>query len=293
MPILIYSQPNSTGPSSVSDLKKLFELACPESRDIREFGLDASLEGLDKTYTLVVPGGSTTAIQRDFSKKSTIGETIVNLVNNYGVNYIGICAGAYVASNSAHAVFTPSQKLLDGLNLINVAAIGGISPGTSIECNITPAPEVVTTYKYDSEISYGMFISGCTFFQENIVPDYTVLEYIDTKQGATPSKSKPGFFERDNFSSAKKIPVTVYQQGKIDLKTRCKSGNVLLTGIHPEAAVPESKLLEFATSSESYHAKKINRTLTSEEKTNFNSAQKEVLAKAKQAIRAVITPHLV
>jgi glutamine amidotransferase-like uncharacterized protein len=256
--IFIYNGKN-TGESSRSDLYTFFTTTRVfDHPDVCFSDFKSSFDGLlvADNPTLVVPGGNAGYMLGDLKNELA---KIKNLVQYHGFHYVGVCAGAYIATINTDILSTDykinSTNYSLSLNEVNkliglcgsYKAIGPFFPHpiytgyNEAELKRTPRPylPMSTLIRYNQQpyvITSQLFVSGCAF-----VPD----------DGCDKGYESVAYY-LDSSSYTFNYPYRTERYSSLSSAIRKKASNnnkhcggVFLTGTHIEASVPNSCMSRF------------------------------------------------
>lgn len=232
---------NSQGSSneSAEDLKAFFlnSRAIFETKpDVIEIKTPFNMDGL-KCPTFVMPGGSALVMR---SSVKSLFKTVRSSQVGENFNYVGICAGAFLAIETTD-IFTGSPHFthfgaFPGMGLVDdFKAVGAFCPTQEVN------PSTKTYVPYSVSISYSctrrpskqLYVNGPGFFA------------VKT-DGKNESEIAARYEDRDSYTfyyNQKKVSVSDLP-AMVMRKHSDKRGGVFLSGTHFEASVEDSKLLK-------------------------------------------------
>ncbi len=247
---------DGTDPTCTADLKHLLELTGSDST-VRLLDIaNTNLDGLSKKDNpiIVIPPGSSSLIA---SSLSTTDHLKLRLSQNWG--YLGICAGAYIAARDSHWFNCNYNKMISnygkanymcslsdigfknsGYNVIqNSDSYGPFFPNDSFKSDKSKSKSnevpYLTTINVSGTDFYQLYINGCGFALDTGDHNHDLVGYYA-------DKASYSFFNDDNT-----LYKTIEPMASLVAKTSSKDrGAYLVSGTHLEAAVPGSKLLDYA-----------------------------------------------
>jgi glutamine amidotransferase-like uncharacterized protein len=285
--VFIYNGPGSA-PQSISDLQELFssENIFPCKPDVSITPFDFNPTGLNFP-TFVVPGGSTSTMGR--SLKPSMDKIKLELKEQF--NYLGICAGAFIATIDADLFFTMHEY-------DNNSNYGRLSP--PIFFTTTRKEKANLDFISDFKACGAFYPNDTYLYQKDGSKDYMPYS-VNISFSQTQSQqilpqlyvAGPGFFSLPNVNRRSEVIATYHDKSRyifsyskhenkcitnfpsiIRKKPQDQEGGVLLSGPHLEACVTNSKMLSFFKSSSPE-----NPALKEEEYENLleNQAQTKTL----------------
>lgn len=247
---------------SRSDLKTLFEeqnQALFLNPDVGDFTKNTNLSGLDpKHTTIVIPGGRAIMMGGDLVGKK---EELKNLFSK-GSNGVFICAGGYLAANEMrlgdkkNGMVTLIPPLSDySLNILsNFTAIGPFYPNDFYDTCIPYSPHSVKLKSFIGTLnSKQIYWEGCGFIPHK-TPDRLGEQEFEV---VASYEDKDSYFF--NNQKSYDIPLTnlsLVSYSNLAAIVRKKpsgsKGGFFASGVHIEAGVQGSKLLNEAIKSNKY-----------------------------------------
>ncbi|STX29461.1 Uncharacterized conserved protein [Legionella beliardensis] len=247
--ILIAQSEGDFEPSR-SDLKTLFEeynQALFTNPDVAYFTKDTNLDGLDpKHTTIVIPGGQAMMMSLNLPVKNEVLEKLFTT----GSNGVFICAGGYLAAremrvgNKNNGLVTLSPPILDfSLGILsNFTAIGPFYPTDIYDKDTKYSAHSVqiksSIYTLNARQIYW---EGCGFVPNKLSNSLVEKEF---EVVATYGDKDTYFFNNhENYDNLAAI---------VRKKPSGASGGFFASGIHIEAGVQNSKLLNEAKGTNRY-----------------------------------------
>jgi glutamine amidotransferase-like uncharacterized protein len=179
--------------------------------------LDSNLNNLKEFNILCVPGGIGSNIIKKIKKNDN---QIINFIEEGGT-YLGICCGAYLASN----IIKFENKSVSGLNLINVDSIGPVYKKNYNEIfninNIDNIINVPITDIYNKQLYYS-YLHGGGYFNIN------KMNIIKNTSDRYYYKNNP------NISNTMLIEAEYNDKKPCIISYKRKNGVVILSHVHPE-----------------------------------------------------------
>lgn len=267
MPKLFIYKSENTAEQSVEDIKELFtRYDILTNPDITFSTFDENFSGLNAkdNPTLIIPGGRSINIGMQLVKERKL-PTIKKLVDT-GFNYLGICAGAYLAPYKSD-IFKADYKLgfygdfedmphmtsttSFGCNLDLVREYSGWGPfypnDTYVDYESSePWRDTNFSKPYCTQLTFDgntqipqLYLDGCGFTANAEKSNNNVeslARYADRKAYT--------FFNSASYTTTDNLSAIIRR------KRDTQKGGIFLSGTHIESCVPDSKMLVFFNSPE-------------------------------------------
>lgn len=232
---------------SAADLSTFLRESCGifnNQPDIVEFSSIFNADGL-KCPTFVVPGGNTLMMS---TKVKSIFESVLASSVREDFNYIGVCAGAFIGTETAD-IFSASPDFTyslpyQGMGLVDeFKTVGAFCPVETVN----PSRRSFVPYSVSISLSntrqpsQQLYVNGPGFFAVKPVRDggaEVVARYRD----------------RDSFDFAYKTGIvsTNNLAAMVSKKPNEQRGGRFLSAVHFEACIEDSQMLKAFESSNSY-----------------------------------------
>ncbi|GEM_PF-4290171 len=260
MPKVFIYKSSFTAQESISDLKELFtSYGIFESVNVMESDFNFNVDGLNgRDITFIIPGGQ--AMGMGMELKPRMEKMKSHFGNQF--NYVGICAGAYIAPSEAD-IFNTNYKIDQNTKLLAAPEYVGHSSDFEADLNIVSEYKAFGPfYPSEQDVDYSpmkgklipycvnlaltnshcnisqLYVSGCGF--ESVASssaDKKTTEAIATYTSENPYK----FFYPDDRSEKKIQRLSAMISRPANAETH--SGGVFLAGTHIEACVKNSRML--------------------------------------------------